>query len=219
LKARVAPAGDRHEILRPGLTWMLAALLCLPAVARAAPSDDIRDTTDRIIKVLTDPELKPSEKTKERRAEIRKVVGQRFNFAEMARRSLATHWLERTPEQRDEFVRIFTDLVEYSYVEKIEQFGGEKIQYAGESIDADQATVRTKLFTRKDVPISIDYRLLNMGGRWQVYDVLIDGVSLVNEYRTQFNKIVLTKSYEELVRTMKVKRLSQGLEAQGVSSK
>lgn len=219
MKAGVASRDDKHEILASGMIWALAGLLCLPAGAWATPSDDIRDTTDQIIKVLTDPELKPAEKTKERRAEIRKVVGNRFNFAEMARRSLATHWLERTPEQRDEFVRIFTDLVEQSYVEKIERFGGEKIQYAGESIDADQATVRTKLVTRKDVPISIDYRLLDIGGRWQVYDVLIDGVSLINEYRTQFNKIVRTKSYEELVRTMKVKRLSQDLEGQGGSSK
>jgi phospholipid transport system substrate-binding protein len=198
---------------------VVVAVLCLPLAGWAAPTDDIRDTIEQVIKILADPALKSAEKTKERRAAIRQVVGHRFNFEEMARRSLATHWRDRTAAEQEEFVRIFTDLMEYSYIDKMERLSTEKIEYASEMLDGDQATVRTRLVTRKDVYFPIDYKLSNATGRWEVYDVAIEGISLINEYRTQFNKIIRTKSYDELVRLMRAKRVSQDLETREVSSR
>ncbi len=191
----------------------VAALLLLPLTAWATPTDDVKGTIDRVIKIVTDPGLKPQAKTKERRAEIRKTVGERFNFGEMARRSLATHWRELTPAEQENFTDVFTDLLEKSYVDTIENFSDEKILYLGEQIDGDTATVKTKVVTKKGVEIPIDYRLLSRNGKWEVYDVVIEGVSLINNYRVQFNKIIRSKSYPELVRLMKVKLEGENVEA------
>jgi phospholipid transport system substrate-binding protein len=194
----------RQRISTRGVA-VAAALLLLPLTAWATPTDDVRATIDRVLKIVTDPSLKPQTKLKERRAEIRKTVGERFNFGEMARRSLATHWRELTAAEQQNFVDVFTDLLEKSYVDKIENFSDEKILYLGEQIDGDTATVKTKVVTKKNVEIPIDYRLLSRNGKWEVYDVIIEGVSLINNYRVQFNKIIRSKSYPELVRLMKVK--------------
>ena len=196
---------DRQQISRRGMAVAVAALLVLPLTAWATPTDDVKGTIDRVLKIVQDPNLKPQAKTKERRAEIRRTVGERFNFSEMARRSLATHWRDRTPQEQQEFVNLFTDLLEKSYVDKIENFSEEKILYLGEQIEGDSATVKTKVVTKKSVEIPIDYRLLQRAGKWEVYDVIIEGVSLINNYRVQFNKIIRSKSYPDLVRIMKVK--------------
>ena len=204
---------DRQHISRRGMAVAVAALLALPLTAWATPTDDVKGTIDRVLKIVQDPNLKPQAKTKERRAEIRRTVGERFNFSEMARRSLATHWRDRTPQEQQEFINLFTDLLEKSYVDKIENFSEEKILYLGEQIEGDTATVKTKVVTKKSVEIPIDYRLLQRNGKWEVYDVIIEGVSLINNYRVQFNKIIRTKSYPELVRMMKVKLEGENVEA------
>jgi phospholipid transport system substrate-binding protein len=191
---------------------LVVGFLVLPGLVWATPLDDLKASTDRLLKIVTDPALKPQSKTRERRAEIRKTVSERFNFAEMARRSLATHWRQLTPQEQQDFVNLFTDLLEKSYVDKLESFSDEKILYLGEQIDGDTATVRTKIVTRKNIEIPIDYRLLRSGNRWVVYDVVIEGVSLINNYRTQFNKIIRTKSYPELVRLMKIKLEGENIE-------
>ncbi len=208
---------DRQQISRRGMAVAVAvaALLAVPLMAWATPTDDVKGTIDRVLKIVQDPILKLQAKTKERRAEIRKTVGERFNFNEMARRSLATHWRDRTPQEQQEFINLFTDLLERSYVDKIENFSDEKILYLGEQIDGDSATVKTKVITKKSVEIPIDYRLLNRGGKWEVYDIVIEGVSLINNYRVQFNKIIRSKSYPELVRLMKVKLEGENLEELG----
>jgi len=196
---------NRERLFRWGMAVAVAAFLVWPMTAWATPTDDVKGTIDKVLKIVTDPNLKPQAKTKERRAEIRRTVGERFNFGEMARRSLATHWRDRTAQEQQEFVNLFTELLERSYVDKIENFSDEKILYLGEQIDGDAATVKTKVVTKKSIEIPIDYRLLNRAGKWEVYDVIIEGVSLINNYRVQFNKIIRTKSYPELVRLMKVK--------------
>ncbi len=202
-----------QRLSRRGMAVAVATLLLVPVTAWATPTDDVRGTIDRVIKIVTDPNLKPRSKMKERRAEIRKTVGERFNFAEMARRSLATHWRELSPQEQQNFVGVFTDLLEKSYVDKIENYSDEKILYLGEQVDGDNATVKTKVVTKKSVEIPIDYRLLRRDGKWEVYDVIIEGVSLINNYRVQFNKIIRTKSYPELVRLMKVKLEGENVEA------
>lgn len=184
---------------------LLAALL-LPSVALAgAPTDQLRESVDAVLDVLKDQELKKPENTAERRAKIRSIVDRRFDFEEMAKRSLARHWRKRTPEEQKEFVPLYTDLLERTYIDKIEQYEDEEIVYVDESSEDGHATVRTKVITSKHVEIPIFYRLHSKSGDWQVYDVVIEGVSLVKNYRTQFNSIIRSGSYQELVQRLRDK--------------
>ena len=193
---------------RAGLACGAAlALLLVPATARAGqPTEQLRTAIDRVLKVLDDPELRKEGRARERRAEVRRIANDIFDFEETARRSLARHWLSRTPLERDEFVQLFADLLEHSYISKIELYGGEKIAYVGDTIDGDVATVRTRITTRQGTEIPVDYRMHRRGERWLVYDVIIEGVSLVANYRVQFNKIITTSSYQELVKKMRDKQ-------------
>ena len=186
------------------LGLLLGPWLSSPVHA-ATPLEQLRAQIDRVIKVLEDPELKKSSSAA-RRAAVRKIADEIFDFPETAKRSLARHWQPRTPAERDEFVKLFADLLERSYISKIELYGGEKIAYLGDSVDGDGATVRTKIVTKGGAEVPIEYRMLKRGERWLVYDVIIEGVSLVANYRTQFNKIIQTSSYAELVKKMKVKQ-------------
>jgi phospholipid transport system substrate-binding protein len=170
------------------------------------PTDQMRETVDKVLEILKNNELKRPERTQERRAAIRKVVDERFDFEEMAKRSLGIHWKERTSQERKEFVPLFTDLLERSYIKKIESYTDEKIIYVDESVEGEYATVKTKIVTKKNVEIPIEYRLYRKNSKWEVYDVIIEGVSLVNNYRTQFNKIIRTQSYSELVKRLKNKQ-------------
>jgi phospholipid transport system substrate-binding protein len=134
---------------------------------------------------------------------VRRIADEIFDFGETAKRSLGRHWQARTPAEREEFVQLFSDLLERSYISKIELFNGERVNYTGETIDGDVATVRTRLLTKQSTEIPVDYRMLRRGERWLVYDVIIEGVSLIANYRTQFNKIIQTSSYPELIKKMK----------------
>jgi phospholipid transport system substrate-binding protein len=191
-------------------TLLLALVLsavAVPAVAAGVPSDQLKTQIDRVLKVLDDPELKKEHKAKDRRAAVRKIANDIFDFGETARRSLGPHWQARTPAERDEFVQLFSDLLERSYISKVELYGGEKISYLGDAVEGDQAKVQTKLQTKSGSDIPIEYRMHRKSGdRWLVYDVIIEGVSLVGNYRTQFNKIIRTNSYEELIKKMKFKQ-------------
>ena len=191
---------------RCGCATVLALLLVAVSARAGEPTDQLRAQIDRVIRVLEDPELKKANRAKERRAAIRKVANDIFDFGETARRSLARHWTQRTAAEREEFVQLFADLLERSYISRIEAYGGEKIAYVGETIDGDQATVRTKLTTKEGTDIPVDYRMLKRGDKWLVYDIIIEGVSLVANYRAQFNKIILTSSYQELVKKMRTKQ-------------
>jgi len=192
-----------------GGVFLLAAAVLGPGGRTAqagVPTDQIRTGTDRVLKLLQDPELKKPNRVEERRKQIRAVANEIFNWQETGKRALARHWQGRTPEQRQEFSGLFADLIERSYVSKIEAYSGERILYSGETLDDDQATVRTKLVTKSNTEIPIDYRLQKEGERWRAYDVLIEGVSLVGNYRSQFNRIIQQSGYEELVRKLKTKQ-------------
>jgi len=186
-----------------------------PEVRAAAPTDQLKSAIDRVVKTLDDPALKGEDKTTDRRRAVRKVANDIFDWGEIARRSLARHWQPLTEQQRTEFVSLFADLLERSYISKIELYGGEKILYTGERIDGDLATVSTRIATKNGTEVPIDYRMLKRGDRWLVYDVNIEGVSLVSNYRTQFNKIIQTASYNELVQKMKTKQDEWTSEDQG----
>ncbi len=174
--------------------------------AAGAPSDQLKTQIDRVLKTLDDPDLKKEGKARDRRAAVRKIANDIFDFGETARRSLGRHWQPRSPAERDEFVQLFSDLLERSYISKVELYGGEKIQYLSDTIEGDQGKVQTKLLTKGGSEIPIEYRMHKKGDRWLVYDVIIEGVSLIANYRTQFNKIIQTASYQELVKKMKAKQ-------------
>ena len=201
------------------LALVAAALLVLwaPEESLAGPAtDQVKGTVDQVLKILRDPSLKGERKLQERRAKIRQVVLQRFGFTEMSKRSLGRYWNERTPPERTEFVRLFTDLLERAYIDRVDGYSGEQVVYQAESVDGNYSEVRSKIVTKKNQEVSIVYRLLMNGSNWEVYDVIIEGVSLVNNYRTQFSKIIRTSSYEELVKKMQVKL--EGEEAGEISA-
>jgi phospholipid transport system substrate-binding protein len=185
-------------------------LLCFLSLSEGsayagAPTDEMKQTIDKVMDILKNKELKKPANEKKRRAEILKVVSQRFDFAEMAKRSLGVYWGKRTPEEKKEFVPLYTDLLERTYIKKIEGYTDEKIAYTGEKISDGYAVVDTKVITTKNTEIPIRYRLQNENGQWMVYDVSIEGVSLINNYRNQFASIIHQGSYEELVKKLKSK--------------
>jgi phospholipid transport system substrate-binding protein len=184
------------------------AFLAGPAGTASAgvPSDQLKTQIERVIKTLEDPELRKDAKAQTRRAAVRKIAEDIFDFGETAKRSLGRHWAARTPAEREEFTQLFADLLERSYLSKIELYGGEKIQFAGDSVEGDIATVKTRIMTKSGSEVPIDYKMLRKGDRWLVYDVVIEGVSLISNYRTQFNKIIQTSSYPELVKKLKTKQ-------------
>ena len=189
----------------------LAAMVALVAMTAApasagVPTDQLRGAVDRVLKTLDDPSLKGQNKLAERRVAVRKIANEIFDFAEIAKRSLAQHWQPLSEAQRNEFVGLFADLLERSYISKIETYGGEKIQYTAERMDGDFATVSTKIVTKNGTEVPVDYRMVKRTDHWLVYDVSIEGVSLVSSYRTQFNKIIQTSSYNELVTKLRTKQ-------------
>jgi phospholipid transport system substrate-binding protein len=178
-----------------------------------APTERLRTQIDRVIKVLEDPEMAKEARMVERRAAIRRIANEIFDFTETTRRSLGTHWQVRTPQEREEITRLFADLLERSYIGRIEMYSGEKIQFLGDTIDGDQATVRSRLITKQGMEVPVDYRMQRASGdRWLTYDVAVEGVSLVANYRAQFNKIIQTSGYPSLVRKLAAKE-QEGMQA------
>jgi phospholipid transport system substrate-binding protein len=173
-----------------------------PAMA-GAPTDQLKQRVDEVIKVVDDPAL--SGKTAERHAAVRKIAEEVFDYPDTAQRALGPHWNARTPQERQEFVQLFADLLDRAYIGKIDFYQGEKVRYAGETVDGDEATVKTRIVTKRGSEVPVDYRMHAKNGRWLVYDVIIEGVSLVSNYRTQFNKVVQTESYPSLVQKLKSK--------------
>lgn len=181
----------------------LPLLFTVQGVWAGPPTDQLRPAVDRVIQIVQDAGLKGGAKTAERRGAIRNISDGLFGWREMAKRSLGAHWKERTEAEREEFVRLFRDLLERSYISTIERYSGEQITYAGDSIDGNQAIVRTKFLTKQRQEVQIDYRMMRHADRWLVYDVLVENVGLVGNYRTQFNQIIRASSFDELVKKMR----------------
>jgi len=197
-------------MIRPRLLLLpLAGLVALAAAAPAAagpPTDQLKGAIERVLSTIENPALKGEGKVMDRRREVRKIANDIFDFGEISRRSLARHWQGLSDRDREEFIVLFGDLLERSYVSRIEQYGGEKIQYTAEKVDGDLAVVSSRIIAKGGTEVPVDYRMLRRGDRWLVYDVSIEGVSLVANYRTQFNKIIQTSSYKDLVKKMKAKQ-------------
>jgi len=189
-----------------GFLLVPAVLVPLKIAAAGVPTDQIKVTVDKALLVLKDPRLKTASNAKERRDQLKRILFARFDFPEMARRSLGSNWRRRTPKEQDEFVRLFTDLLERAYSETIEAYTDEKILYIGEKLDGNYAEVKTKIITSKGQEFTIDYKSHLIGKEWQVYDVVIENVSMVNNFRSQFNRVINNDSYDELVRRLREKQ-------------
>jgi phospholipid transport system substrate-binding protein len=190
-----------------GLTF-LGLLVSVPSLA-GAPTDQIRDTTDKIVAVVSNPAYRAPGRAQERRRLIREAVDERFDWEEMSRRSLARHWSRRTTQEKKEFIELFGKLLERTYLEKVEGYSGEKVRYVDEQIDPDDPTyavVKVKIVTQHDTEIPVGYRLKKKGAGWYVYDISIEGVSLINNYRKQFRGM----SYPTLIRKLKEKVSEKG---------
>jgi phospholipid transport system substrate-binding protein len=187
-----------------GLSVLLVFLIAQPAAA-GAPTDQTRTTVDKVLEILNNAELRAEGKKTERREQLRAVISARFDFAEMARRSLAAHWSRRSARERQQFMKVFADLLENSYLEKLESYNGEKIAYLRETQDNDRAEVFTKVVTKKGEEFSVNYALHPINGEWKVYDVVIENISLVNNYRSQFNRVLAKDSFDELLRRLRGK--------------
>jgi phospholipid transport system substrate-binding protein len=180
------------------------------------PTDQLRDGVERVVKILRDPELSGDTKVNERTAAVNNVADEIFDFGETAKRSLGQHWAQRTPAEREEFVRLFTELVQRTYLSKVDQYNSE-MTFQDDTVDGNQAVVRTTLLLGKGGRMSLDYRMHRPRDRWQVYDLSIDGISLVASYRSQFNKVVRTDSYEALVARLKSRQVGFAAPAAGSS--
>jgi phospholipid transport system substrate-binding protein len=168
-------------------------------------SDEVKATVDDVIKIVTDKDLKKPQKEQKRRKELKAVIGRIFDYREMAKRALGVHWKTLTTAQQDEFVGLFATLLENTYAGKIESYNQEKIVYGKELVEGNYAQVNTTIIGAKHDEYSLNYRLLKEGNKWMVYDVVIEGVSLVSNYRTQFNKIITGQSYNVLLKKLRTK--------------
>jgi phospholipid transport system substrate-binding protein len=189
----------------------LGAVLALPGLGLSnvvtgvePPTVVVRGTIDEVIRLVTDEGLKKPDQTDHRRKMLEETIGHHFDFEEMGKRSLAAHWRNRSEPEQQEFVRLFQTLLSKTYAGKIENYSGEKVQYLKERLKDAFAEVQTRIVSQK-TEIALDYRLLLKDGNWRVYDVVVDGVSLVKNYRVQFDRIIRDSSYEELVKTLREK--------------
>ena len=199
------PAAGARRLCRQVALVILVLLLGLsPAPARAGgATDQIRGAIDRTIGILQDPALAAKGKKAERRDLLRKEIAPVFDFEEMSKRSLGSNWRDRTPEERDKFVVLFRELLENSYLGKIESYRGEVIRYGKEIVDGPYAQVETRVVTTSGQEIPVYYRMRADGGRYRIYDVVIEGISLVNNYRSQFNSILQKSSFAELMEKLR----------------
>lgn len=191
--------------MRPGRCFTLIilglGLLASPALsAPVTPLEEVRTTVDAVLALLRDKSLDPDL----RRTRVTQLVRSRFDFTSMSQRILATHWRSASPQEQQRFVSLFSDLLEANYTSKIEAYTDEKVRYLGEQIIGDRASIDTSIITASaEIPIA--YRLQRAGDRWLVYDVVIEGVSFVSNYRSTYGEIVRREGMSGLLRQMEEK--------------
>jgi phospholipid transport system substrate-binding protein len=186
---------------------MMTLALGLPARAWATTATEaLRRYTDQVLRILQDSTLSPAA----RRVAVRDVADEAFDVRETARRTLGRHWHERTSAEQEEFVRVFQDLLERTFIPWVDEYRGEQVRYVSERLEGERAAVRAMIVTRLGIEIPVESRLLRTADRWHVYDVLVESVSLVANYRSQFDRVIRTGSYGELVNRLKaqVERLA-----------
>ena len=187
--------------------WLV--LLLGFTVARAAnagePLDVIKGAAERALQVLKDPKLLPKDKRKERVERLKEIVDPVFDYEEMAKRTLGAHWRRRTPAEQQEFVKLFHDFIEKVYSDKIDLYEGEKIVFGRETVDQDFAQVESNVINVKGETYAMVYRMRRADGKWKVYDTVLENISIVNNYRSQFDRVITTSSFEELLKRLREK--------------
>lgn len=177
----------------------------LPSVSAAEPTDQIRTAVDRAMRILNDASLMSKDKKKERVKRLREIVDPLFDFGEMAKRVLGSHWGSRTPTEQRDFVTLFRSFLQKIYADRSDLYDGEKIIVSRQTVDKDYAQVDSKVINRQGEEFSVVYRLRQTDGKWRVYDVMVEGISIVNNYRSQFHRVITKSSYEELIKRIKEK--------------
>ena len=196
------------------IVLLLLVFLYYTAQAETGPvTDQLKETLDQVIKVLKDPSLKTPGKEDERRDILLKLIKKRIDEEAFAIKALGAHWEKRTEEEKKEFVKIFSDLLERTYLNKIddylekaENFSEKNILYINETVRGDFVIIETKIVINKDSQIPVHYLFKNKKGNWLAIDIAIEGVSLVKNYRAQFNEILAQSSFDELIARLKSKQ-------------
>jgi phospholipid transport system substrate-binding protein len=188
------------------LIFICALFFLIPSILYAGePTDRIKVASDKIIAIISDPAMKAPDMKEKRDQMIMGIVEAIFNWEEFSRRALARNWAKRTDDEKKAFISLFSQLVERTYMAKANQYSGGKVEFLDEKIDGDYGNVSTKYITSAGVQIPVDYRVMKKDGAWCVYDVYIEGVSLVNNYRSQFTDILLKSSFDDLMKRLKEK--------------
>ena len=188
----------------------LMASLAMASVSFAGSeiTGKLKSTIDKVIAIVKDENLKKDKQS--RRVALRKAIDERFDYRQMVMRSLAKNWDPRSDQERQQFILLFKSLLENSYANKLESYSDEKINYTNEVIKGKYALVKTEV-VRPSSTIAVDYKLIQENGDWRVYDFVIEGVSMIRNYRSQFTKIIRKDSYEILVQklTDKINEIEQ----------
>ena len=169
------------------------------------PLDLVRTAVDKAVQILKDPKLQSQDKKRERIERLREALNPIFDYEEMAKRALGTHWRRRTPAEQEDFVKLFRDFLERIYSDKVDLYGGEKVRFGRELIDKDFAQVESTIIKPKGEELAVIYKLRQLNGQWKVYDAVVENISIVNNYRSQFDRIISSSSYEELVKRLQEK--------------
>lgn len=181
-------------------------ILCNGSPVRAGePTEAIRVAVNQGIEILKSGDIKDKKQREQVVNRLRELVYPLFDFEEMAKRSLGPHWRRLTPQQRKEFVVVFTELLEKTYADQIDLYEGQKVVYLNEKLDQGYAQVDTRVIGKNDEAFSVVYKLHRTNGKWTIYDVVAENISIVNNYRSQFSRVIAKSSFEELVKTMKEK--------------
>ena len=194
--------------MRSVLTTLTAALLlCATATAAPAmtPTETVKARVEAALQNLSQTPATNPVSIEQRRVELRRAADSLFDFTEMGRRALGRHWADRTPAEREEFVKLFTDLIARSYIGKIDHYAGETIAYTSERVDGDEASVQSRVVTAKGTQIPVEYRLHRVNDGWSAYDVFVENVSLVGTYRSQFDRIIRSESFAALLQRLRDK--------------
>jgi phospholipid transport system substrate-binding protein len=182
----------------------LLILVCATSRANAGePTDAIREAVNRGVEILKTSSVSDPKQRGQVIDQLRQIVYPLFDFNEMAMRSLGAHWRGLNPEQRREFVSTFTALLEKTYADQIDLYNGQQVLFTGENVDGEYAQVDSRIMDKDNKSYSVTYRLRRSDGRWRIYDVVAENISVVNNYRSQFNRVLGKSSFEELLKIMK----------------
>ena len=194
------------KVYRTGLWLLFLCCLTLSAPANAGePTDVIKSAWDRLVQILKDPALSAKDRQKERVARLKEIIDPAIDYAETAKRVLGPHWQRRTPEEQQEFIKIFHDFVEKIYSGQINQYDNEKIVFGRESVDQDFARVESKNIDATGEASSLIFRLHRTDGKWKVYDAVVEDISMISNYRSQFDRVISSSSYQGLVKKLREK--------------